>query len=64
VPVGNDFDGVAGTKTFVVTAMPAGALPIEMLVRIGAQRWTGADYRTNGPLSTGRAAIFDNGWGS
>jgi hypothetical protein len=40
VPVGNDFDGVAGTKTFVVTAMPAGALPIEMLVRIGAQRWT------------------------
>ena len=31
---------VAGTKTFVVTAMPGGALPIEMLVRIGAQRWT------------------------
>jgi filamentous hemagglutinin family protein len=30
----------SGTKTFTVTAMPAGSLPIETEVRIGAQLWT------------------------
>jgi hypothetical protein len=30
---------VRGTKTLVATAMPAGALPIDVLVRIGTQSW-------------------------
>jgi hypothetical protein len=29
----------SGTKMFIATAMPAGALPIEVLLRTGAQRW-------------------------
>jgi hypothetical protein len=31
---------VRGSKTFLVSAMPAGALPMDVLVRIGAQSWT------------------------
>jgi hypothetical protein len=31
---------VPETKTFVSTALPAGALPLEVLVRIGTERWT------------------------
>jgi hypothetical protein len=30
---------VPGTKSFTVTAMPAGGLPLELSVRIGAQQW-------------------------
>jgi hypothetical protein len=31
---------VATKRAFVITAMPAGALPIDVLIRIGTQRWT------------------------
>jgi hypothetical protein len=31
---------VRGAKTFVASAMPAGALPMDVWVRIGAQSWT------------------------
>jgi hypothetical protein len=31
---------VPGSRTFMASAVPAGALPIEVLVRIGTQRWT------------------------
>jgi hypothetical protein len=31
---------VRGPKTFVATAMPAGALPMDVMARIGAQSWT------------------------
>jgi hypothetical protein len=29
-----------GTKTFTATSVPAGSLPIQVLVRIGAKNWT------------------------
>jgi hypothetical protein len=31
---------VASKRAFVIAAMPAGALPIDVLIRVGTQRWT------------------------